>query len=398
MHKKKSNSKAKDTEDDKKEKEEALRLISIPGIGSKSALRLTEYAGSARVAMQMSESEVAGILDKNLTKKFLMGREKENIHLPIKQLENLCMDFVPITINEYPKRLRNIPDPPFGLFIKGRLPENEVPTVAVIGARTCSEYGKNVAYAFGKKLGNYGIQIISGMARGIDGIAQRGALDGNGQTYAVLGCGADYCYPPENRKLYLDMTEKGGILSEYPPGTEPKHQLFPARNRIISGLADVILVVEARKRSGTYITVMQALEQNRDVFAVPGRITDALSDGCNHLLGQGAGVAVSPEVILQELGTRYYKEWNLNKCSLEDKQNIVGTLQTERGTEDDKERTEALVLSCLEVTPVDIGVVYERLQEKKEVSMEELMLILTKMQICGKVENRGNYYRLSFTL
>lgn len=376
-----------------------MALLNMPGIGSKSALRLTGYAGSATNVLQMSEAEVADVLGSKLAKRFLEGREHIGKEPYLKKLENSKIDFIPFTVADYPHRLKNIPDPPFGLYVKGELPENDVPTVAIIGARACSEYGKTIAYMFGKQLGTFGIQIVSGMARGIDGIAQRGALDGEGKTFAVLGCGVDYCYPPENGKLYWDIIENGGILSEYSPGTQPKHQLFPARNRIISGLADVILVVEARKRSGTYITVTQALEQNKDVYAVPGRITDSLSDGCNHLLSQGAGVAISPEMILRELESGCYNGWSLRNNGYCKSEKTKEDLQM-YGSTDEKAtaQMETLILSCLEITPMDIGTVYERVYQKKDITMEEMMVILTKLQILGKVENSGNYYRLSFAL
>lgn len=139
------------------------------------------------------------------------------------------------------------------------------------------------------------------MARGIDSISQEAALQAGGRTYAVLGCGVDICYPKSSRRLYEQILEQGGILSTFPPGTEPIKRLFPERNRIVSGLADVILVVEARQKSGTFITVDMALEQGREVYAIPGRLTDRLSDGCNLLLQQGALIAVSPKDLLQHL-------------------------------------------------------------------------------------------------
>ena len=171
----------------------------------------------------------------------------------------------------------------------------------MIGARECSEYGIYVAKNFAKELGAHGIPVISGMARGIDSISQEAALQGGGRTYAVLGCGVDICYPKSSRRLYEQILERGGILSTFPPGTEPIKRLFPERNRIVSGLADVILVVEARQKSGTFITVDMALEQGREVYAIPGRLTDRLSDGCNLLLQQGALIAVSPKDLLQHL-------------------------------------------------------------------------------------------------
>ena len=148
---------------------------------------------------------------------------------------------------------------------------------------------------FAEKLALRGISVVSGMARGVDGIAGRAALMAGGNSYAVLGCGVDVIYPTENTELYYMLSDKGGLLSESRPGAEPRVQLFPRRNRLISGLSDAVLVIEARRRSGTVITVDAALEQGRDIFALPGRVSDSLSDGCNLLISQGAAIACSPD-------------------------------------------------------------------------------------------------------
>lgn len=158
-----------------------------------------------------------------------------------------------------------------------------------------------MAKEFGTVLARAGVQVISGMARGIDGIGQRSALCAGGYSLGVLGCGVDICYPQENRELYEQLLVKGGLCSEYPPGIEPRAALFPPRNRIISGLCDGVLVIEAKERSGTLITVDMALEQGREVYAVPGRATDALSAGCNRLIRQGAQLVMNPEELLEEL-------------------------------------------------------------------------------------------------
>lgn len=201
----------------------------------------------------------------------------------------------------YPEKLRNIPDAPAGLYVRGRLPVESEITVAVIGARDCSDYGRYVAEGLGTFFGKNGVTVVSGMARGIDGISQWAALEAGGTSVGVLGCGADICYPAKNRALFDRLVEEGTILTEYPPGMPPKAMNFPARNRIVSGLADAVVVVEARARSGTLITVDMALEQGREVFVVPGRITDRLSDGCNRLIKQGAEILLSPEELLAEL-------------------------------------------------------------------------------------------------
>ncbi|MCM1063552.1 MAG: DNA-processing protein DprA [Eubacterium sp.] len=202
---------------------------------------------------------------------------------------------------EYPANLRNIPDAPAGLYVRGRLPVETDITVAVIGARDCSDYGKYVAEGLGAFFGENGVTVVSGMARGIDGISQWAALEAGGTSIGVLGCGVDICYPAKNRRLFDRLLEQGAVFSEYPPGTPPRSMNFPARNRIVSGLADAVVVVEARNRSGTLITVDMALEQGREVYVVPGRITDRLSDGCNRLIKQGAGILLSPGELLEEL-------------------------------------------------------------------------------------------------
>lgn len=202
---------------------------------------------------------------------------------------------------EYPERLKNISGSPKELYVLGRLPEEDRLSVAVIGARDCSEYGKYVARELGAVLGGSRISVVSGMARGIDGISQEAALNAGGSSFAVLGCGVDVCYPEANRQLYERLKISGGILSEYPPGSPALACHFPPRNRIVSGLADVVVVIEARVKSGTLITVDMALEQGREVYVAPGRVTDRLSDGCNRLIKQGAGILLSPEEFLREL-------------------------------------------------------------------------------------------------
>ncbi len=233
----------------------------------------------------------------------LLGRKEAQV---LKKREKELQEFFKRGISfysmedpAYPKRLREIPDPPYGLFVKGRLPDHARPCVAIIGARMASAYGREQARRFAKELAENGIQIVSGMARGIDGIAERAAFDGGGVSFAVLGSGVDVCYPRENQNLYDRTVKEGGVISEYFPGMQPLAQFFPARNRIISGLAEVLLVVEARAHSGTLITVDMALEQGKEVFAIPGRVSDALSFGCNRLIRQGAGIAMEPRDILE---------------------------------------------------------------------------------------------------
>lgn len=203
---------------------------------------------------------------------------------------------------EFPNKMYQIPDPPFGIFYAGRLPLESERTVAMIGARKCSEYGSFMAKEFAEEFARQKISIISGMAMGIDGISQSAALGAGGCSYGILGSGVDVIYPPGNAPLYYELCDKGGILSESVPGTEAKPGLFPQRNRLISALADVVLVVEAREKSGTLITVDMALEQGKEIYAIPGRCSDRLSIGCNRLLRQGAAAAVTPQDIMEDMG------------------------------------------------------------------------------------------------
>lgn len=201
----------------------------------------------------------------------------------------------------YPKRMRDLPRMPKTLYCLGELPSDDKPTIGIVGARACDGYGQRIAREFGSAFAKCGIQVISGMAVGVDGYSQEGALTGGGKTFAVLGSGVDVVYPPGHMSLYQQIIACGGVLSELPPGTPPIRRNFPLRNRIISALSDLVLVVEARSRSGSLITADYALEQGKTVFAVPGRVGDHLSDGCNYLIAQGAGIAWSADAVIEEL-------------------------------------------------------------------------------------------------
>jgi DNA processing protein len=205
---------------------------------------------------------------------------------------------------EFPSLLRSIHDPPPGIFLRGAV-EVELlrrPAVAIVGARSCSPYGAQVARTLGRELGAAGLVVVSGLARGIDGEAHRGALEAGAPTVGVLGCGVDRDYPASHRELAGRIRETGLVVSEYPPGVEPAPWRFPARNRIIAGLGGATVVVEARERSGALITADLALEEGREVLAVPGEITSALSGGTNDLLRLGATPLVAAKDVLDLFG------------------------------------------------------------------------------------------------
>ena len=222
----------------------------------------------------------------------------------LERLGKLGVTWIARSSPRFPRGLAAIFDPPAGLFVNGDVEPGllDAPAVAVVGARACSSYGAQVARMLGRELGRAGLVVVSGMARGIDAEAHRGALDAGGRTVAVFGCGIDRDYPASHAELAGRIRETGVVISEYGPGVEPAPWRFPARNRIVAGLAEVTVVVEARERSGALITADLALEEGREVFAVPGEITSALSAGTNRLLALGATPLLEPADVLRSFG------------------------------------------------------------------------------------------------
>lgn len=281
----------------------AFRKLSGEG-GDESVYELAlamKKSGFARRLYEMGEKDLRDIsrqaLGERGAERVLELIQKARRTSPEEAKEDLCgrgILFVSLEDPFYPERLRAIPDMPFGLYYKGRLPDPASPAAAVIGSRRADRYGLEQAERFAAALSSRGVSVISGMALGVDGAAGRAALKAGGASFAVLGSGADVCYPQGNRDLYDALSRRGGILSEYRPGTPAMPGLFPPRNRIISGLSDLVLVIEARGGSGTLITTDYALAQGKEVFALPGRVTDPLSEGCNRLLSQGASIALDP--------------------------------------------------------------------------------------------------------
>ena len=278
-----------------------LWLCSFPDVGNRQLLQLTELCGGAKGVYFAGVDSWKQVLKEKQLESLKRFTENWKPESEYEKLKERGIQLVTLADRGYPGRLREIPDAPYGLFVRGRLPKEQEPTVAVIGARDCSQYGSFVAEKLGKILGHSGITVVSGMARGVDGISQQAALNAGSRSCGVLGCGIDICYPKENRRLYDRLPGQGCLVSSYPLGTPARAWNFPPRNRIVSGLADAVVVVEAREKSGTLITVDMALEQGKEVYAVPGRITDRLSDGCNRLIRQGAVPLLNPEELIQEL-------------------------------------------------------------------------------------------------
>lgn len=275
----------------------------IPDIGPKRFYKLLEYFGSVENAWQAKSGEISKILNLSSKISSRLFEEKNNI-IPERELDSVYKYKVNVlTIEDalYPKNLKTIHYPPPVLYFKGTIVKADKNSISIVGSRKATYYGKMVAEKLSKDLTLAGLTIISGMARGIDTAAHKGALSVNGRTIAVFGCGIDHIYPPENRRLAQEMQESGAIISEFPLSTLPERQNFPRRNRIISGLSLGTVVVEAAEKSGALITADFALDQGREVFAIPGNINSPLSDGSHNLIKQGAKLVNNYQDILEEI-------------------------------------------------------------------------------------------------
>ncbi len=288
---------------DLERKKQAFRFSKMKGVSAKDKKLLIERFGSAACFFEASESTLKELgLSEKCIKVIMDFKKIHDYEDEFKKLLESGIGFVSIEDDEYPIKLRSVNDPIYSLYYIGKLPGKENRSIGVVGARKCTPYGKYLALKTGEILASNGIDIISGLAMGIDRFSHEGALNGKGKTFAVLGCGVNVVYPRMNWKLYESIIENGGgIISEYPPDTQPLAAYFPQRNRIISGLSDAVIVVEAAKKSGSLITADFALEQGRDVFAFPGRIGDLMSEGSNNLIKQGAGIILSPSDLLDEI-------------------------------------------------------------------------------------------------
>lgn len=364
---------------EKQEKSYIHWLCRSLGAGNKGFLRALTALGQPR---EIFELAVTGKLADKLTGRFrekaVLLSESSKTYDVEGEYECLIGRGIRLTAQgeeDYPGRLAEIPDRPYVLYYAGSLPPEETRSVALIGARDCSEYGRYMAGQFGAALARAGVQVISGMARGIDSIGQERALAEGGYSMGVLGCGVDVCYPGENRGLYEALIASGGVCSEYPPGVEPRAMQFPPRNRIISGLADAVLVIEAREKSGTLITVDMALEQGREVYALPGRATDPLSGGCNRLIRQGAGLVSTPGELLEELFGG--EDGRLARQGLQEKTGVQTALVFLEGIAGE-------LLSVLDFNPRPVQELQQRYVEKYGKSISIPMLFKELLELCAE--------------
>ncbi|MFW5986501.1 MAG: DNA-processing protein DprA [Halanaerobiales bacterium] len=279
-----------------------LALSMIKGVGPVRISKLLNAFECPKAIWEAPKNKLKAVggISKTATK-ITKQRKQINPDKVLKDLEDKNISYITLMNKNYPGRLKNIYDPPPVLYYRGDIDTLKQPSIAIVGSRRCTKYGRKTAKKIAYELAQKGIVIVSGMARGIDTCGHRGTLESGTKTIAVLGSGLDVIYPPENSELYHKIIKQGTVISEFPPGIQPTGENFPRRNRIISGLSLGTVVVEAARRSGSLITANLALEQGRDVFAVPGNIDRTGSRGTNNLIKNGAGIVTETEDILREL-------------------------------------------------------------------------------------------------
>ena len=365
------------------EKEYWLWLAEMPVLSQEEKQKLIEAYSSPKEIYSFPEKQLEGKLRAVFQKKGeerikeiknILVCEKKNIQQIKKKLEKMEEKRIYFSYygdKEFPFTLPLLHQLPLWLYYKGRLPNINQPSVAIVGARACSDYGRFVAKELSRELAAQGIQIISGMARGIDSYAHRGCMESNGATYAVLASGVNVCYPTENHPMYEEIQQLGGIISENSLGMKPLSYLFPLRNRIISGLSDLIIVVEAKEKSGSLITVEYGLMQGKDIMAVPGRVTEPLSKGCNRLIREGAGIVTCVNDVLDVLSMQ-------TKSSASFQKKINYTLDHE-----------------LDVVYSDLGLFPKSIQDicaDLELELSDLSNRLLQLQMMNLVEEKTKGY------
>jgi DNA processing protein len=356
------------------QKEYWFWLCNLDNIGLKKIKAILDVYETPEQAFRENSNRIEQInilteADKSF---FYKSKDSPRIQENYAKLVSKGIYFVTKEDKDYPTKLHNIFNPPYALYVKGSLPKANIGSLAVVGARNCSDYGKEMAHYLSAELAKAGLQIISGLARGIDGYAHEGAIEVGGSTFGIEGCGVDICYPKENFSLYMNMQRNGGVISEYGLGICPKAGNFPMRNRLISGMSDGILVIEAKEKSGSLITVDMGLDQGKNIYSLPGRMNDLLSMGCNNLIKMGAKLVSGPEDILEDFFFNYEK-------NEEDIKNNYKLLETK----------EKIVYASLSFSPKHMN----EIVGETNLSIMELTEILINLELKNYIKQiRKNYY------
>lgn len=361
----------------------------VPGLGRSRIPDLINALGSARAVFEASAATLTatGLCTPRAVQNFISNRDAR---LP-QRLDYFCrhngVQILAYTGTDYPQSLQNLSDKPLVLYVKGELPQANY-ALAIVGSRRCSEYGVRAAGYFAKAMTREGIPIISGGAKGIDTAAHEACLQAGGVTVAVLGCGLDIVYPSENAKLFARIAERGALVTEYPPGVPPAAANFPARNRIIVGLSQAVLVAEAGKRSGAVITANIAADEGREVYCVPGNIFDGSSIGCHELIRTGAKLVDMPQDILddkrswQQAMNRRITQPSIFDCAPQEPNPARAPVTTELG---------AKLLALLQAGALSL----EKLTEQSGAAFAAVSMELLDLQAAGLVatDQAQRYYR-----
>lgn len=364
-------------------------LSSLEKVSPISRLKLLNYFKDPRNIWNASEDELRKLqlLTENAINQLINPKYKTEVLKHLKAIDKERIELITIEDKEYPYYLKNIYDPPVVLYVKGKLIQHEK-SISIVGSRKATSYGLEAGEELAYQLSMIGTTITSGMARGIDSSAHKGALRAKGRTIAVLGCGHDIVYPPENRRLMEDIIDSGAVISEYLPGTSPMPRNFPARNRVISGISLGVVIVEAAENSGSLITANFALEQGREVFALPGNINRINSKGTNKLIKEGAKLTVCIEDILEEL--EIYGIANNEEMSSTNEEKIAGRVPEQsnyRGLDSEERR----IVECLKYEPTHV----ECLVNMTGYNIKYINSILTILELKGIIEQMpGKVFRL----
>lgn len=355
-----------------------LALSLIRGLGGESTRRLLKEIGLPEAIFATPASLLKSFVKANIASEIAKGVDEDALASTIAWLQDDNNHIVTLADNDYPQALLNIPDPPILLYVKGRLDLLNRQSLAVVGSRNATPQGINNAEAFAKSLSESGLCVISGMAHGIDAAAHRGALhcQGNhcGGSIAIVGTGLDKVYPAANRDLAHALAEHGALISEFPIGTPPLAANFPRRNRIISGMSLGCLVVEASLQSGSLITARLALEQSRDVFAIPGSIHSPQSKGSHALLKQGAKLVEAAQDILEELGSLVTSNTQITNKQVPDS-------HADNNPSREPENLDSALLEHLGHDPVNV----ETLSTRCGLTVSELSAMLLTLELAGHV-------------
>lgn len=365
----------------------AYWLHALSGASPAQARKLYEHTGSFKKIWEMDKAALllSGLAIPEETAGWMIAsKNADTLADSYGRLSEDGITFVHLGLPSYPYELKNIYDPPLGLFVKGNLHSSGKRCAAIVGARRCSEYGAHFAKEISLRLCRAGFGIVSGLALGIDVAAQSVASFQGYYSCAVLGCGVDICYPRENNKVYEKLIENGAVVSEFVPGTPPVSTNFPRRNRIISGMCHAVIIIEAKERSGSLITADMALEQGRDVYALPGRIMDPLSDGTNRLIKQGAGIILSPEDLIRELTAGDMPARSKKESEDSFQMNLIQCL--------DLNPAEKAVYDLLGFDPVSANVI----QNKTKLEAGMMSSALTKLTIRGLIKQENGMYVKAF--